>query len=78
MARVDRDDLNDLVADRDPVVLAFFGLTKATDDELNSWDAYDLEDDRLPRIKDIQKDFEPESPYDVGWDLHVVFVDPNE
>lgn len=75
-AEMDPDELNDLVADRDPHALAFFGLEDADDDELDEWDANDL--DELPLIKDFVEDFEPYSPYDEGWILTVEFVDPNE
>ena len=46
------------------------------EDELDEWDANDLED--LPLIKNFVEDFEPCSPYDSGWSLNVEFVDPNE
>ena len=75
MAEVDPDEINDLIADRDPHALAFFGLEDADDDELDEWDANDL--DELPLIKDFVEDFEPYSPYDEGWTLNVQFVDPN-
>ena len=76
LAPMDQDELNDLVADRDPYALAFFGLTGATDEELDEWDAYDL--DEVPTIMEFQKDFKPYSPFDEGWTLHVLFVDPSE
>lgn len=75
-AEIDPDELNDLVIERDPHVLDFFDLTDLDDDELDEWDANDL--DELPMIKDILENFEPCSPFDLGWDLHVEFVDPNE
>lgn len=78
VAPMDCDELNELVAKRDPHALEFFGLQDATDEELEEWDAYDLDDDDIPLIKDFQEDFEPESPYAVGWDLNVEFVDPND
>ena len=53
-----------------------FGLTGATDEALEEWDAYDL--DEVPTIKDFKEDFEPYSPYDEGWSLNVHFVDPSE
>ena len=34
-------------------------------------------DNELPLIKDFVEGFEPYSPYDAGWTLHVEFVDPN-
>jgi hypothetical protein len=74
-AEVDPDEINDLIADRDPHALAFFGLEDADDDELDEWDANDL--DELPLIKDFVEGFEPYSPYDEGWTLNVEFVDPN-
>ncbi len=75
-AEMDPDELNDLVAERDPHTLEFFGLTDAEEDELDEWDANDL--DELPLIKDFVEGFEPYSPYDAGWTLNVEFVDPNE
>lgn len=73
---MDADELNDLVASRDPHTLEFFGLEDLDDDELDEWDANYL--DELPLIKDFKEDFEPESPYDVGWTLVVEFVEPEE
>lgn len=76
-APMDQDELNDLVAVRDPHALAFFGLEEASEEELEEWDAYDLADDEVPTIADFQEDFEPYSPFDAGWTLNVEFVDPN-
>lgn len=73
---MDEDELNELVAARDPHALAFFGLTEASDEELEVWDAYDL--DEVPTIAEFREDFEPCSPFEEGWLLHVEFVDPNE
>lgn len=70
------DEINDLIEDRDPHTLEFFDLIDADEDELDKWDANDL--DELPLIKDFVEGFEPYSPYDEGWDLHVEFVDPND
>lgn len=74
---MDLDELNQLVADRDPHALAFFGLEEASEEELEEWDAYDLDEEDIPTIADFKEDFEPESPYDCGWTLNVQFVDPN-
>ena len=76
LAEVDPYEINDLIADRDPHALAFFGLEDADDDELDEWDANDL--DELPLIKDFNEGFEPYSPFDEGWCLNIEFVDPNE
>lgn len=73
---VDPGEINDLIANRDPHALTFFGLTDADEEELSEWDANDL--DELPLIKDFEENFEPRSPFDYGWTLHVEFVDPNE
>ena len=73
-AEMDPYELNDLVADRDPHALDFFGLDE-DDDDLDDWDANDL--DELPLIKDFVEGFEPYSPYDKGWTLHVEFVEPD-
>lgn len=75
-ADMDPDELNELVHNKDPHALEFFGLTNASDEEIEEWDAEDL--DELPIIQDFVEGFEPYSPYDEGWDLHVEFVDPNE
>lgn len=76
LAPMDADELNDLVADRDPHALSFFDLVDASDDVLDDWDAYDLAE--LPTIAQFREDFEPSSPFDSGWLLNVEFVDPNE
>lgn len=76
LAPMDKDELNDLVAERDVHALAFFGLEDADEEELDEWDAFDLE--KVPTIAEFQEDFEAYSPYDAGWTLHVEFVDPNE
>lgn len=76
LAQMDPDELNELIASRDPHALQFFGLEDADEDELYEWDANDL--DELPTIQEFNPDFEPYSPYDEGWILHVEFVDPNE
>ena len=75
-AEVDPSEINALVADRDPYTLEFFGLEDADEDDLDEWDANDL--DELPLIKDFVEDFEPHSPYDEGWTLHVEFVDRDD
>ena len=73
---MDPDALNDLVADRDPHALEFFGLTEADEDELEAWDAHDL--DELPLRCDYEEGFEPYSPFDEGWQLVVQFPRPDE
>lgn len=72
---MDTLELNELVHNRDPHALEFFGLEDASDEEIEEWDADEL--DEIPLIKDFQEDFEPYSPYDEGWTLNVEFVDPN-
>ena len=73
---MDPDELNDLVADRDPHTLEFFGLTEADEEELEAWDAHDL--DKLPLRCDFEEGFEPYSPFDEGWILNVQFPVPGE
>lgn len=73
---VDPDEINDLVADRDPHTLAFFELTDLSDEELDEWDANDL--DELPDVCDFQENFEPSSPFDGGYLLNVEFVEHPE
>ena len=71
---MDPDDLNHLVIERDTRALKFFNLEEADDDELDEWDAYDLEE--LPTIQEFNPAFEPYSPFEAGWTLHVEFADP--
>jgi hypothetical protein len=73
---MDADELNDLVANRDVHALEFFGLTDADDDELEEWDAYEL--DKLPLIEEFVEDFTPSSPFDTAWTLKVEFLDADE
>jgi hypothetical protein len=70
------DELNDLVKSRDEHALKFFGLENASDEEIDKWDAEDLNE--RPYLCDFDEDFESSSPFDSGWDLCVEFVDPNE
>lgn len=76
MAEMDPEELNDLVHDRDPHALEFFGLTDASDEEIEEWDANDL--DEIPQICDFEEDFEPYSPYATGWTLNVEFPEPDD
>ena len=74
---VDPDEINELVADRDRHTLEFFGLTDLADEELDEWDANDL--DELPEVCDFREDFEPISPFDEGYSLNVEFAEcPDE
>ncbi len=73
---VDADTINELVKERDPYTLKFFDLTEMTDEELEEWDANDLFD--LPDICDFEEGFEPQSPFDQGWDLVVYFAESPE
>lgn len=68
---VDPDEINGLVADRDKHTLEFFGLTGMSEEELDEWNANDL--DELPDVCDFVEDFEPSSPFDNGWTLRVQF-----
>lgn len=65
---VDPDEINQLVHERDEHAIEFFGLSELTDEELENWDANDL--DQLPLVKDFEEDFEPESPFE-GYILNV-------
>ena len=73
---VDADDINDLVRSGDQHAIEFFGLQELSKEELEEWDANDL--DELPDVCDFEEGFEASSPYDCGWTLYVEFVDPNE
>ena len=72
---VDPDDINDLVAKRDPYTLEFFELTDLSEEELEEWDAYDCD---MPYVCDFDKDFVPTSPFESGWELNVRFCETPE
>lgn len=67
---IDPDELNDLVASGNESVLAALGLTE---DDIESFDANDMDEDDLPLIKDIDPNFERSSPFESGWVLSVHF-----
>ena len=73
---VDADEINELVHSRDPHAIEFFNLSELSDEELEEWDANDL--DELPLIKDFQEGFEPESPFNCGWILNVWLPENDE
>ena len=68
---LDPDEVNDKVADRDPHTLEFFGLTEMCNEELDEWDANDVD---MPAIGEFDPDFEPYSPFDEGWILNVEYI----
>lgn len=72
---VDPDDINELVKKRDRHTLEFFELTELTEEELDDWDANDIEDYMLPDACDFYPDFKPTNPFDEGWSLNVEFCD---
>ena len=72
---LDPDEVNDKVADRDPHTLEFFGLTEMSDEELDEWDANDVD---MPTIGEFDPDFESYSPFDEGWILNVEYINPWE
>ena len=71
--RMDPDELDDLVYDRDENALAFFGLDEETAED---WSADDL--DELPLRKDFDPDFTPISPFDEGYSLNLWYPEPDE
>lgn len=73
---MDEDKLNALVEARDPHTMEFFGLEGMTEEELEEWDAYDL--DEIPDRCDFEENFEPISPFEEGWELNIQWPDPNE
>ena len=73
---VEPDKINDLIFDRDPHTLAFFGLENATEEELAGWDAYDL--DERPLVIDFIEGFKPYSPFSEAWTLKVRFKEDDE
>ena len=72
---IDPDDLNELVASGDEKVLEVLGLTE---DDVESFDANDLDEVDLPLVKDVDPDFEPCSPFESGWVLSVHFKQEEE
>ena len=75
---VDPDDINIKVKARDEYTLDLLGLQSLSEEELDNWDANNLDENRLPRICDFDKDFEPMSPFDLGWSLVVEFEEDEE
>lgn len=75
-AEVDPEEINDLVHSGDKYTIEYFGLGNMSEEELEDWDANDLEE--LPLIRDFKEDFEPGSPFDYGWSLNVVLPDVSE
>ena len=73
---VDEDELTELVRNRDAHAISFLGLEGLSDEELDEWEASDL--DEIPDVCDFDESFEAESPFDGGWILHVEFVDNSE
>ena len=73
---MDTAELNDLVHARDPHALAFFGLNNLSDDEIEDWDADDLDD--IPDICDFVEGFKAINPFHEGWTLTVEFADSDE
>ena len=74
LTEVDPDEINDLVHSGDEHAIKFFKLEDLNEEELEAWDANEL--DELPQIADFKEDFTPESPFDNGWTLHVRLCDP--
>ena len=70
---MDTEELNDLVHERNPHALKFFHLENATDEEIEEWDAYDL--DNLPTHLEFDEDYKPLNPFDNGISLTVYFAE---
>ncbi len=65
---VDATRVNELIAQRDKHALKFFGLESSSEDELNNWDANNLE--KLPLVKDFEEDFKPIQPIYDKWNVY--------
>lgn len=74
--QVDADEINELVHKADPHAVEFFHLEDLSKEELQKWDANELDD--LPNVCDFDPNFEACSPFDRGWDLSVRFADPDD
>ena len=70
---MDTEDLNDLVHQRNPHALKFFHLENATDEEIEEWDANDL--DNLPTHLEFDEYYKPLNPFDNGISLTVYFAE---
>lgn len=73
---VDPDEINTLVAQRDANAMEVFDLYDLSDEELDTWDANEL--DELPDICDFDPDFEPTNPFEEGYQLFVEFTEHPE
>ena len=73
-------DIEDLIYEKDPQVMAFFGLTEMSEEELDDWIAEleDKDDDELPTYGDVFPDMEESSPFDEGYSLSVHYYDDPE
>lgn len=75
LCEADPDEINERVQSGDAFTLKALGLEEAEEEELEDFDAYDL--DELPAVRDVFEEFEPQSPFEAGWDLLVRFVIPD-
>ena len=66
---VDPEEINDLVHAKDAHAIEFFQLGDLSDEELEEWDANDLDD--LPMVCEFDEEFEAQSPFECGWQLNV-------
>lgn len=72
------EEINEKVKERDEYTLNLLGLQSMSEEELNNWDANNLDENQLPMVCDFDKDFEPTSPFDLGWSLIVEFEEDEE
>lgn len=73
-------DIEDLVYDRDPQVMAYFGLTEMSEEELDDWIAelYEKDEEELPTYGEVYPDMVESSPFDEGYSLYVHYYDDPE
>ena len=76
--KVDTDELDELVHNRDPHALEFFGLTDADDEELEDWYADELDWDDLPEYEVFYQGYEAGNPFNEGYILSVHYADDPE
>jgi len=69
------DEVNDAIESRDEAALYYFGLDKATEDEIEKFDVSTLQS--MPPLRYISEYYASKNPFDEGWEYTAEFYDPN-